>query len=149
MNILLSSLFRFMKIQFSPKIQYKGLSNYYFTLRLPFFDLPNPPTMALHHFIKNDHKTRLTLCHAWHRYPLYHLCLFFEVEKKKMIRILPWHIHWYYPVIEQSNSFWLRASLHGRRAFLVDCLLCLSLHLSEFFDLQFGLWFSFNLMIPK
>ena len=49
------------------------LFNNYFTLKLSFFEAS--------HFITNDQKTPLTLHHARHRYPLYHLFLFFEVEK--------------------------------------------------------------------
>ena len=45
----------------------KGLLSNYVTLKLSFFDPPTHPPPS--HFITNDHKTAITLPHAWHRYP--------------------------------------------------------------------------------
>ena len=39
--------------------------------------------------------------------------------------------------------------LRAIRAFLIACVLCLSLLLADFFDLQFGLWFCLDSMLPK
>ena len=53
-----------------------GLFNNYVTLKLTFFNTPSPP----HH---------ASSCHAWHKYPFYHLFLFFEAEKSQ--RYAPTH----------------------------------------------------------
>ena len=57
-----------------------GLFNNYVTLKLPFF---NPPTP--HHYASSRMIAKLHLRHAWHIKPLYHLFLFFEVEKNPKI----------------------------------------------------------------
>ena len=50
--------------------------------------------------------------------------------------------------IVQCNSFWWQLFLYGG-TFLIDCFLCLSLLLTDLFDLQFVLWFYLDLMLPK
>ena len=49
----------------------------------------------------------------------------------------------------KSNSFWRRGSILCGPTFLIDCVLCLLLLLADSFDLQLGLWFWLDLLLPK
>ena len=69
----------------SLKRRNKGLFNNYVTQKFPFFDTPTPPTPlpSPSRFITNGHKTPpLRYVTPDTDTSLYHLFLFFEVEKK-------------------------------------------------------------------
>ena len=90
-----------------PTFKYSTVS-YPFLKKLPFFDRPTTRHDASSQMITRAANPAplnppLTLRHAWHRSPLYHLFLIFEFENKKQRYEKDMHPPMIYPPMLWSN----------------------------------------------